>query len=123
MVLVTVTVLVRFPAHFLTMVIEYADGCRLASGPAWPAIYGFAAMRRFIVSCSALESLPSGVARWWLTICAYRPSLVDLPGVVTMGLSAWAALRPSDRLNFGLLQFASVHMRGSMLLLALGALL
>jgi hypothetical protein len=44
-----------------------------------------------------------------------------LSGLVTVGLSVWVTLRPSERLNFALFKFASIHMLGSMLLLTLGA--
>jgi heme O synthase-like polyprenyltransferase len=101
---------------------KYADDYRQAGVPTWPAVYGFGSTRRFIAVSNALRALSLVAAGWWLSICPWSLGLLALSGVVTVSLSAWAALRPSEALNLRLFKFASLHMLASMVLLTLGAL-
>ena len=58
-----------------------------------------------------------------LAICPWSLALLAVSGLVTVCVSLVAARRPSERVNFFLFKFASLHMLGSMVLLTLGALL
>ena len=49
-------------------------------------------------------------------------ALPALSGVITLSLSLWALVRPSEKVNHWLFKFASVHMLGSMVLITWGAL-
>jgi len=121
--LLALSVLLWIPAHILTFAMKYADDYRQAGVPTWPAVYGFDSTRRFIAVSNALRALSLVAAGWWLSICPWSLGLLALSGLATVGLSVWAALRPSEELNLWLFKFASVHMLGSMVLLTLGALL
>ena len=121
--LLALSVLLWIPAHILTFAMKYADDYRRAGVPTWPAVYGFDSTRQFIAVSNALRALSLVVAGWWLNICPWSLGLLVLSGVVTVSLSVWAVLRPSEALNLRLFKFASVHMLGSMVLLTLGALL
>ena len=121
--LLALSVLFWIPAHILTFAMKYADDYRRAGVPTWPAVYGFDSTRRFIAVSNALRALSLVAAGRWLSICPWSLGLLALSGLVTVGLSVGAALRPSEALNLRLFKFASVHMLGSMMLLTLGALL
>jgi protoheme IX farnesyltransferase len=121
--LLALSVLLWIPAHILTFAMKYADDYRRAGVPTWPAVYGFDSTRQFIAVSNALRALSLVAAGWWLNICPWSLGLLALSGVVTVSLSVWAVLRPSEALNLRLFKFASVHMLGSMVLLTLGALL
>jgi protoheme IX farnesyltransferase len=120
-VLLALSVLLWIPAHILTFAMKYADDYRRAGVPTWPAVYGFDSTRRFIAVSNALRAISLVAAGWRLSICPWSLGLLALSGLVTVGLSVWVTLRPSERLNFALFKFASIHMLGSMLLLTLGA--
>lgn len=121
--LLALSVLLWIPAHILTFAMKYADDYRQAGVPTWPAVYGFDSTRRFIAVSNALRALSLVAAGWWLSICPWSLGLLALSGLVTVGLSLWAVLWPSEGLNLRLFKLASVHMLGSMVLLTLGALL
>jgi protoheme IX farnesyltransferase len=120
--LLALSVLLWIPAHILTFAMKYADDYRQAGVPTWPAVYGFDSTRQFIAVSNALRALSLVAAGWWLSICPWSLGLLALSGVVTVSLSLWAVLQPSEELNLRLFKFASVHMLGSMVLLTLGAL-
>jgi protoheme IX farnesyltransferase len=121
--LLALSVLLWIPAHILAFAMKYADDYRQAGVPTWPAVYGFDSTRQFIAVSNALRALSLVAAGWWLSICPWSLGLLALSGVVTVSLSLWAVLQPSEELNLRLFKFASVHMLGSMVLLTLGALL
>jgi heme O synthase-like polyprenyltransferase len=102
---------------------KYADDYRRAGIPTWPAVYGFDSARRFIARSNGLRAIVLVASGWLLGICPYSLGLLALSGFITLTLSLWAVMRPSERLNFCLFKFASVHMLGSMLLITLGGML
>ena len=100
-----------------------SDDYRRASVPTWPNVYGFSAARRAVALANGLRGVTLVAAGWLLQICPWSLALLAFSGVITVGLSLRAAQRPSERMNFLLFKFASLHMLGSMVLLTLGALL
>jgi protoheme IX farnesyltransferase len=121
--LLALSVLLWIPAHILTFAMKYAKDYRQAGVPTWPAVYGFDSTRQFIAVSNALRALSLVAAGWWLSICPWSLGLLALSSVITVSLSVWAVLRPSEEPNLRLFKFASVHMLSSMVLLTLGALL
>jgi protoheme IX farnesyltransferase len=121
--LLALSVLTWIPSHIVTLAIKYDDDYRHAGIPTWPNVYGFASARRFVALSNGLRVITLFSAGWMLRICPYSLGLLSLSGVVMLGLSIWAIVRPSERLNYGLFKFASVHMLGSMVLITLGAMI
>jgi len=122
-VLLGLSVLLWIPAHIMTFAMKYDADYRQAGVPTWPAAYGFSAARRAMALANGLRALCLVAAGWLLAICPWSLSLLSFSGLLTVGVSVIAARRPSERLNFILFKFASIHMLGSMVLLTLGALL
>ncbi len=121
--LLALSVLTWIPSHIITLAIKYDDDYRHAGIPTWPNVYGFASARRFVALANGLRVITLFSVGWMLRICPYSLGLLSLSGVVMLGLSIWAIVRPSERLNYGLFKFASVHMLGSMVLITLGAMI
>ncbi len=120
--LLTLSVLLWIPAHIITFSIKYADDYRRADIPTWPAVYGFDSARRFIAWANGVRGIALVVAGWMLNIYPHSLALLALSGVITLSLSLWAVIRPSEKINHRLFKFASVHMLGSMLIITWGAL-
>jgi protoheme IX farnesyltransferase len=121
--LLALSVLTWIPSHIVTLAIKYDDDYRHAGIPTWPNVYGFDSARRFVAVSNGLRVITLFFVGWMLRICPYSLGLLSLSGVVMLGLSIWAIVRPSERLNCGLFKFASVHMLGSMVLITLGAMI
>lgn len=120
--LLAMSVLTWIPAHIMTLAMKYDADYRSAAIPTWSNVYGFDAARRFIAFSNGLRVGTLVAAGRLLRICPYSLGLLGVSGGVMLGLSVWAMVRPSARLNHALFKFASVHMLGSMVLLTLGAM-
>jgi protoheme IX farnesyltransferase len=120
--LLALSVLLWIPSHIVTFSIKYADDYRRASVPTWPTVYGFDSARWFVAGTNGLRAVTLVAAGWLLDICPYSLALLGFSGVVTLGLSLLAVVRPSEKTNYRLFKFSSVHMLGSMVLITLGAL-
>ena len=121
--LLALSVLLWIPSHIVTFSIKYADDYRRASIPTWPGVYGFDSARRLVAVTDGLRAVTLVAAGWLLDICPYSLALLGLSGVITLGLSLWAGVRPSEKINYRLFKLASVHMLGSMVLITLGAMM
>jgi protoheme IX farnesyltransferase len=121
-ILLALSVLTWIPAHMMPLAIKYDADYHQAGVPTWPNTYGFDSARRFMAWANAVRILALGSAGWLLRICPYSLGLLGFSGSVMLGLSIWSIWRPSVRLNHGLFKFASVHMLGSMVLMAWGAM-
>ncbi len=120
--LLALSVLLWIPSHIVTFSIKYAEDYRRAALPTWPASYGVDSARRFIARTNGLRGITLVAAGWMLQICPYSLMLLAFSGLVTLGLSLWAIVHPSERINHRLFKFASIHMLVSMILLTWGAL-
>ncbi len=120
--LLALSVLLWIPSHIVTFSIKYAEDYRRASLPTWPSSYGVDSARRFIARTNGLRGITLVAAGWMLRICPYSLALLAFSGLVTLGLSLWAIVHPSERINHRLFKFASIHMLASMILLTWGAL-
>ena len=120
--LLALSVLLWIPSHIMTFSIKYADDYRRAGVPTWPAVYGANSARRFMARANGLRGITLVAAGWLLNICGYSLALLALSGLITLTLSLWAIIRPSEKINHWLFKFASVHMLGSMILITWGAL-
>jgi len=120
--LLALSVLLWIPSHIVTFSIKHASDYRRAGVPTWPSVYGFDSARRLIAGADGLRAVTLVAIGWLLDICPYSLALLALFGVVTLGLSLRAAVRPSEKTNHRLFKFASVHMLVSMVLITLGAM-
>ena len=120
--LLALSVLLWIPSHIVTFSIKYADDYRRADIPTWPGVYGFDSARRLVAVTNGLRAVSLVAAGWLLDICPYSLGLLGLSGIITLGLSLVAVVRPSEKTNYRLFKFASVHMLGSMVLITLGAM-
>jgi protoheme IX farnesyltransferase len=120
--LLALSVLLWIPTHIMTFSIKYADDYQRADVPTWPTVYGFDSARRFMARANGVRGIALVAAGWLLSICPYSLALLALSGVITLSLSLWAVVRPSEKVNHWLFKFASVHMLGSMVLITWGAL-
>ena len=121
--LLALSILLWIPMHIMTFAIRHADDYRRAGVPTWPAVYGPDSARRFVAGANGLRAVTLTVAGWMLDICPYSLGLLAVSGVIVLFLSLVAMVRPSERTNFVLFKFASLHMLGSMVLITLGAIL
>jgi hypothetical protein len=85
-------------------------------------VYGTGSARRLIATADALRAATLVVVGWLLRISPYSLALLILSSVVTLALSLWAMVRPSEKINYRLFKVASVHMLVSMVLITWGAL-
>jgi protoheme IX farnesyltransferase len=120
--LLALSVLLWIPSHIVTFSIKYADDYGRAGVPTWPGVYGTGSARRLIATADALRAATLVVVGWLLRISPYSLALLILSSVVTLALSLWAMVRPSEKINYRLFKVASVHMLVSMVLITWGAL-
>ncbi len=116
------SVLFWIPTHILTFSMRYHEDYQAARIPTFPAVYGFRTTRLIIAASSVLQALALGAAALGIGM---EIGYLRLIGVLSSGLLLFAlrsALRPSERLNFGLFKFASLYMLSTMLLLVIEAL-
>jgi protoheme IX farnesyltransferase len=122
-ILLALSVLTWIPAHIMTLAMKYDDDYRRAEVPTWPNVRGFDSARRFVAWVNAVRIVALVSAGWLLHICPYSLGLPGFSGAVMLGLSIWSICQPSEKPNYGLFKFASVHMLGSMVLITLGAMI
>ncbi|MCP4539516.1 MAG: UbiA family prenyltransferase [Chloroflexi bacterium] len=120
--LLALSVLLWIPSHIVTFSIKYAGDYRRAGVPTWPGVYGFDSARRLIAKADGLRAATLIAVGWLLDISPYSLALLTMSGVVTLALSLAAMVRPSEKINYRLFKFASVHMLVSMVLITWGAL-
>ena len=120
--LLALSVLLWIPSHIVTFSIKYADDYGRAGVPTWPGVYGTGSARRLIATADGLRAATLVVVGWLLRISPYSLALLTLFSVATLVLSLWAMVRPSEKTNYRLFKFASVHMLVSMVLITWGAL-
>jgi protoheme IX farnesyltransferase len=116
------SVLFWIPTHILTFSMRYHEDYQAVRVPTFPAVYGFRTTRLIIAISSVLQALALGAAALGIGM---EIGYLRLIGVLSFGLLLFAlrsALRPSERLNFGLFKFASLYMLSTMLLLVLAVL-
>jgi protoheme IX farnesyltransferase len=121
--LLALSVLLWIPTHIIPFTMKYADDYRRAGVPTWPQVYGSSSARRFIAFANALRAAALVLIGIWLAICPYSLALLALSGIGTIWLSFQSAINPSAKRDLRLFKFASMHMLGSMFLLALGSFL
>ena len=97
---------------------RHHDDYQAAAIPTFPSQYGFQKTQWIIALSSIAAAAMIGVAAYGIGLTW---GYLRLMAVLTAGLTFLAfasALKPSDRINFGLFKYASLYMLSVMLLLA-----
>ncbi|MEN8240645.1 MAG: heme o synthase [Chloroflexota bacterium] len=112
------SVLFWIPTHIMTFNIRYLDDYNRARVPTFASLYGVDTTRKIIAASSVLATIFMGLSSYGvgLTI-GYTRILAVLSGGLLI-LALYSAIKPSEKLNFGLFKFASIYMLSSMLLIS-----
>ncbi len=120
-ILMALAILFWIPTHTLTFSLKFRTDYELAGVPTFPSTYGEGFTRALITISAVLASIAIGWAGLLIHLSA---GYLRLLAVLTAGLLllAFATLRvQSERVNFGLFRYASLHMLCSMVILAIQA--
>jgi len=118
-VLLALAVLFWIPTHILTFSMRYFSDYQAARIPTFPSRYGFTATRNIVALSSVIAAVSIGAAGILIGIeWGFIRLLVVLSGGLLL-LALGSALRPSERVSFGLFKYASLFMLGAMVLLSI----
>ncbi|HSQ26217.1 MAG TPA: heme o synthase [Anaerolineales bacterium] len=118
-IMLALAVLFWIPTHILTFSMRYHEDYKNAGVPTFPSTYGFQATRVTISIASIIAALMMGAAAYGIGM---HVGYLRLMAVLSAGLFLLAtssAIKPSERINFGLFKYASLYMLSAMLLVIL----
>ncbi len=115
-VMLALAVLFWIPTHILTFSMRYHDDYMAAGVPTFPSTYGFKTTRITISIASVLASIAMGAAAYGVGMHVGYLRLMAVLSVGLLVLASMSALKPSERVNFGLFKYASLYMLSAMLL-------
>lgn len=118
-IMLALAVLFWIPTHILTFSMRYHEDYQNAGIPTFPSTYGFQATRVTISIASVLAALAMGSAAYGIGM---HVGYLRLMAVLSAGLFLLAtssAIKPSERINFGLFKYASLYMLSAMLIVIL----
>jgi protoheme IX farnesyltransferase len=118
-ILLALAVLFWIPTHILTFSMRYHEDYKNAGIPTFPSTYGFQATRVTISIASIIAALAMGAAAYGIGM---HVGYLRLMAVLSTGLFILAtssAIKPSERINFGLFKYASLYMLSAMLIVIL----
>jgi len=118
-VMLAASVLFWIPTHIMTFNIRYLDDYNNAKVPTFAKIYGVGNTRKIIATSSVLATLFMGISAFGIgtTVGYLRIMAVLSAGLLILALIS--AIKPSEKLNFGLFKYASLYMLSSMFLISL----
>ena len=118
-ILLALAVLFWIPTHILTFAMRYFDDYQAAKIPTFPSVYGFQFTRLTIAVSSVIAALSISAAD---ILIGMQWGFIRVLAVLSAGLILLAlatVFRPTERVNFGLLKYASVFMLSAMILLSI----
>ena len=118
-ILLALAVLFWIPTHILTFAMRYFDDYQSAKIPTFPSVYGFQLTRLTIAFSSVVAALSISAAG---ILIGMQWGFIRVLAVLSAGLILLAmatVFRPTERINFGLLKYASVFMLSAMILLSI----
>lgn len=121
-VLLSMGILFWIPTHILTFSMRYYDDYKAAGIPTFASTYGFQVSRLTIAISSLLAAIAMGLAAWGIGMTWGYMRLLGVLSTGLLMLAIHTAVRPSERVNFGLFKYASVYMLAAMLLVVIQAL-
>ncbi len=113
-------ILFWIPTHILTFAMRYDKDYRHAGVPTIPARYGFRITYALVAVSSVLAAATMTWSAWQVGVSAGAMRALLVLSAALLLLATTSALRPSNRLNFGLFKYASLYMLSSMVLIAMG---
>jgi protoheme IX farnesyltransferase len=114
-------VLFWIPTHILTFSIRYKEDYRNAGVPTFPSAYGDRFTRRVISVASVLAALAIGIAAYGIGMDWGYLRLMAVLSAGLLLLAVGSAMRPSEKINFGLFKYASLYMLSMMIVLVITA--
>lgn len=112
-------VLFWIPTHILTFSMRFHDDYQRAGVPTFPSTYGFQNTRITISIASVIAAIAMGAAAYGIGM---HVGYLRLMAVLSAGLfllATTSAIKPSERINFGLFKYASLYMLSAMLIVIL----
>jgi protoheme IX farnesyltransferase len=115
-------VLFWIPTHILTFSMRYHEDYQSAGIPTFPSTYSFRVTRIAISLSSILAALSMAVAAYGIGMSWGYLRLMAVLSLGLLTLAIASALRPSEKVNFGLFKYASLFMLGAMLMVIIDTL-
>ena len=116
-ILLASAVLFWIPTHTLTFSLKFFDDYQAAGVPTFPSTYGEAVTRFAIAFSSVIAALTMGWASVWIGVTAGVLRVIIVLSAGLFFLAVTTVFRPSDRVNFSLVKYASMYMTFAMILI------
>ena len=100
----------------------YNQDYQEAGIPTIPSRYGFKITRVIIAISSILAALSMGASAHGISLSWGYMRVMAVLALGLLGLAVISAVKPSQKLNFGLFKFASIFMLGAMVMIVLDVL-
>jgi heme o synthase len=121
--LLTLSILLWVPSHFVTLTMKYRHDYRRAGVPVWPNVFGEVASHRFIAIANLLNGGVLLLCGRLLHIAPAAFVLLVASTATMLGLALLSLVRPGDRLTWAIFKSASIYMLLSFMLITFGVLL
>ncbi len=119
-ILFALSILLWIPTHILTFNIKNQADYNRAGIPTFSQRYGPGATRIIIAISSICAALAIGLGASAIGLSWGYLRLISLMAIGIIGLSVYAAAKPSEKVNFQLFKCASLYMVGSMMIMTFG---
>ncbi len=115
-IVLALAILFWIPTHILTFSMRYFDDYKNAGVPTFPSTYGFKTTRITISIASVFAAIAMGAAAYGIGMYIGYLRLMIVLSVGLFVLATTSAIKPSERINFGLFKYASLYMLSAMLI-------
>lgn len=112
------SVLFWIPTHIMSFNIRYIKDYKNAGVPTFASVYGIDATRKIIAASSVIAATIMGISAYGIGITVGYSRIMAIMSLGLLILAVSSAIKPSEKLNFGLFKYASVYMLASMLLIS-----
>jgi protoheme IX farnesyltransferase len=118
-IVMALAILFWIPTHILTFAMKYKQDYLEAGIPTIPSRYGFKFTRVLIAISSIFAALAMGASAHGISLSWGYMRVMAVLALGLLGLAITSAVKPSQKLNFGLFKFASLFMLGAMVMIVL----
>jgi protoheme IX farnesyltransferase len=115
-------ILFWIPTHILTFAMKYNDDYISAGVPTFASVYSFKITRMIIATSSILAAFMMGASAYGISLSWGYFRVITVLGFGLLGLAIYSAVKPSQKINFGLFKYASIFMLGAMVMIVLDVL-
>ncbi len=112
------SVLFWIPTHIMSFNIKYLEDYKNAGVPTFASVYGINVTRKVIAASSVLAAIIMGISAYGIGITVGYFRIMSFMSLGLLILAISSAIKPSEKLNFGLFKYASIYMLASMLLIS-----